>query len=431
MTACGMQPAPSGSAAALGMHASAAAAQLGLPYVPVAPEQPVPDSSILGVGGQEEEPAAAAEEEGAKGAAGPSAQDVQAAAEARERGNACFKKRQYEQASTPDLAGRAEGRRREGAACGSGGRRPLRLCWPRARASRRHDGSLHPGPSTPVGWPPAAGGGPLPAGHRPGPLLQVWLVQPGGRAAAAAPLGRGGGRVRPGGWAGGCSGARGRAQPAWSGLARACSPPRMLAGCTRCLRGRRPRAAAHALPRRCLCCCLLQSAHASTCAHTRSRRPHAHTHSRRPRPRLPPGQAVELDPRFDKARWRRAQGYGGGRRWQQALFEVDVSGGGGACGRGEGPGRRSPCACARVFARPGRTAAAARASPAQPPPPSAPVALVHHPATLSPPRRLSHPPNRQLALDLLPDGAPERVSMLKSRQEWEEKLRLDEQGLLQ
>lgn len=307
MTARGMQPAPSGSAAALGMHASAAAAQLGLPYVPVAPEQPAPDSSILGVGGQEEEPAAAAEEEGAKGAAGPSAQDVQAAAEARERGNACFKKRQYEQASTPDLARRAEGRRHVGAACGTAGAGGRCVCAGLAPAPRVGMTA----PRIPAHPHPLAGPGPQAVAH----YRRATGLDPSSKfgwsnlAAALLQLLRWDEAVdacdRVGGRAGAAGPEGGPSLPglAWHARAR---PPACWAGCTRCLRGRRPRAAAHALPRRCLRCCL-QSVLAPTCAHTRSRRPHAHTRSRRPRPRPSPGRPWSWTP----ALTRRA---GGGRR---------------------------------------------------------------------------------------------------------------------
>lgn len=152
MAARGIQPAPGGSAATLGMHASAAGGPLGLPHVPVAPEQPAPDSSAVGVGGQEEQEAAAAAA-GAGGAAGPSPQDVQAANEARDRGNTCFTKRQYEQARAARAGARGHACGQSGACgCARQRRRPLLLlhamprdpCWPRPHNSSNRRAPTRP-----------------------------------------------------------------------------------------------------------------------------------------------------------------------------------------------------------------------------------------------------------------------------------------------
>lgn len=158
MAARGIQPAPS-TAVTLGMQAAAAAEQLGLPHVPIFPEQPAPDSSTLGPGGQEEEEEAAAA--AAQGAAGPSPRDVQAASEARIRGNTCYTKRQYEQARAAGLgrAGDPRLRRRhasltDGDACHAPGppnppHPPTNHSpcpgWPQAAAQYRRATELDPG----------------------------------------------------------------------------------------------------------------------------------------------------------------------------------------------------------------------------------------------------------------------------------------------
>lgn len=115
MEARGIEPVPSGPDT-LGLQASAAAAAQ-LPSVPLVPEQAPPED--LGVGKDEEEGVPAGSRAGAgtsatagpstaaaesEGAEGPSAEEVEAAmvsqlasAEARERGNECFRRRKWEQ----------------------------------------------------------------------------------------------------------------------------------------------------------------------------------------------------------------------------------------------------------------------------------------------------------------------------------------------
>ena len=168
----GITPVPT-DPAALGARASAPAAAA----VPLA-------AAAAGASGEPgaATAVAAAPETGPAAEAGEDAR--LASAEAREKGNACFKKKQWEQVCKPHaILTRCVPVATDGRAC----RLPQHWWLPDCACG------LLARPSVPA---PAcrAGTASLPAGGRPGPCLQAGTLQPGGSAAAAQALGGRGGR---------------------------------------------------------------------------------------------------------------------------------------------------------------------------------------------------------------------------------------------
>lgn len=198
MESRGIQPAPT-TAAAVGMHAAAAAQDLQLPRLPVVPEQPahaVPES--LGVDDAQKQPQgepaasststaaaasppAAEEEEGpVAGGAPESAEAVLAqqgpqlaAQEARERGNACFRKHQFDKVRRHRLP-----------------RLGFGALWPPHLSLLLCPACLCTALTMLRACPccPAAGPAPLHSRLRGRPQLHHLAVQPGGGPAQAGPL---------------------------------------------------------------------------------------------------------------------------------------------------------------------------------------------------------------------------------------------------